>query len=103
MNWSYYNNDIIKDNMIAKHQLAHILNSIICNYINNKNVERLYRKLNRHNKHISLYISNHKYEDYRIDMKKIYDDMINGELDETIVNDCINNTRRIILELLVFE
>lgn len=103
MNWSYYNNDIIKDNMIAKHHLAYILNSIIFNYINNKNVDRLYRKLNRHNKHISFYISLHKYEDYRIDMKKIYDDMINGELDETIVNDCINNTRRIILELLVFE
>jgi hypothetical protein len=33
----------------------------------------------------------------------MYDDMINGEFDETIVNDCIKNIQKIVLDLLVFE
>ena len=29
--------------------------------------------------------------------------MINGEYDETIINDCIQNIKRIIINLLVFQ
>lgn len=103
MNWIYDDNIIDNHIMIAKHQLAYILNSILVNYLRNKNIERFYRKLNRHSKNISLYISNDFYIDFKIDIKKVYDDMINGELDETIINDCIKNTQKIILDLLVFE
>jgi hypothetical protein len=103
MNWKYDDNIIDNHLMIAKHQLAYILNSILCNYIKTRNLERFYRKLHRHSKNISLYISNDVYIDYKIDIKKMYDDMINGEFDETIVNDCIKNIQKIVLDLLVFE
>jgi hypothetical protein len=36
-------------------------------------------------------------------IKKVYDDIINGEEDETIINDCINILREILLGLLYFE
>ena len=35
--------------------------------------------------------------------KKVYDDIINGEEDETIINDCINDLRQITLGLLIFD
>ena len=99
-----FENDFYIDNqeMITKHQLAFNLNAILTNYVNTRNIERLYRKLNRHSKNISSYISNDIYMDFKIDMKRVYDDMINGEYDETIINDCIQNTQKIVLKLLVF-
>jgi hypothetical protein len=104
MNWNYDNNNFIDNQeMIAKHQLAYNLNSILFNYLKNRNIERFYRKLNRYSKHISLYISDDIYIDYKTDIKKVYDDMINGEFDETIINDCIKNIQKIVLNLLVFE
>jgi deoxyadenosine/deoxycytidine kinase len=103
MNFIYDNiNFIDNQEMIAKHQLAFNLKSIIVNYHNNKNLERFYRKINRHSKNISVYISNDSFIDFKSDIKKIYDDMINGEFDQTIINDCIQNIERIILYLLVF-
>lgn len=104
MNWNYDNNHIIENQeMITKHQLAFNLNAIIINYTNNKNIERFYRKINRHSKNISNYICNDIYIDFKLDIKRIYDDMINGEYDETIINDCIQNIKRIIINLLVFQ
>ena len=89
--------------MITKHQLVFNLNSIIVNYSNNKNLERFYRKINRHSKNISFYISNDVFIDFKLDIKRVYDDMINGEFDQTIINDCIRDIQLIILGLLVFE
>ena len=43
------------------------------------------------------------YEDYKIDIKRVYNDIINADEDETIINDCINTIRKIILGLLYFE
>lgn len=104
MNWKYENINYMDNQiMIAKHQLAFNLNSILFNYVRNKNIERFYRKLNRNCKNIAFYISNDIYIDFKTDIKKMYDDMINGEFDETIINDCIKNTQKIILNLLVFE
>ena len=103
MNWKY-ENDFYIDNqeMITKHQLAFNLNAILINYNNTKNLERFYRKLNKHSKNISFYISNDDYMDFKFDIKKLYDDMINGEYDETIINDCIRNAQKIVVALLVF-
>lgn len=103
MNFINYNINFIDNQpMIAKHQLAFNLKSIIVNYHNNKNLERFHRKINRHSKNISVYISNDSFIDFKSDIKKIYDDMINGKFDHTIINDCIQNIERIILNLLVF-
>jgi hypothetical protein len=96
------NINFIDNPMITKHQLAFNLKSIIVNYHNNQNLERFHRKINKHSKNISLYISNDSFIDLKSDIKKIYDDMINGEFDQTIINDCIQNIERIILYLLVF-
>ena len=103
MNWTYDNNSIDNQEMITKHQLAFNLNSILVNYSHNKNLERFYRKINRHSKNISLYISKDDFIDFKFDIKKVYDDMINGEFDQTIINDCIRDIQRIILDLLVFQ
>lgn len=103
MNWIIDNDHLIDNQeMIAKHQLAYNLNSILINYCNNKNLERFYRKLSRNSKNIAFYITNENYIDFKMDIKKVYDDMINGEFDQTIINDCIRNTQRIIVSLLVF-
>jgi len=65
MNFIYDNiNFIDNQEMIAKHQLAFNLKSIIVNYHNNKNLERFYRKINRHSKNISVYISNDSFIDF---------------------------------------
>ena len=108
MNWSNDNNNdnnncIDSLEMITKQQLAFNLNSILVNYSHNKNLERFYRKMNRHSKNISFYISKDLFTDYKIDIKHVYDDMINGEFDQTIINDCIRDIQRIILGLLSFE
>jgi hypothetical protein len=104
MNWTYHNDNFINSpEMITKHQLAFNLNSIIVNYSHNKNLERFYRKINRHSKNISFYISNDMFIDFKLDIKRVYDDMINGEFDQTIINDCIRDIQLIILGLLEFE
>jgi hypothetical protein len=103
MNWTFDNNSIDNLEMITKHQLAFNLNSILVNYSYNKNLERFYRKINRHSKNISFYISNDLFIDFKLDIKKVYDDMINGEFDQTIINDFIRDIQRIVLGLLVFE
>jgi len=95
-------NFIDNQEMIAKHQLAFNLKYIIVNYHHNNNLERFHRKISKHSKNISFYISHDIFIDFKSDIKKIYDDMINGEFDHTIINDCIQNIERIILILLVF-
>jgi hypothetical protein len=94
--------NFINNPMITKHQLAFNLKSIVVNYHHNQNLERFHRKIIKHSKNISLYISHDIFIDFKSDIKKIYDDMINGEFDHTIINDCIQNIERIILILLVF-
>jgi hypothetical protein len=89
--------------MNYRNNLAFKLNLIIDNYKNNNNIERFYKKINNYNNLISLYINNDLYENYKNDKKKVYDNIINGEYDETIINDLINIIRKFIIILLVFE
>lgn len=89
--------------MNAKQQLAYNLNMIITTYNDNNNVRRLYKKLTKLNKCISNNTTYDLFNDYKYDINKVYDSIINGEEDETIVNDCINVVRKIILGLLYFE
>jgi hypothetical protein len=89
--------------MDNKQQLYNNLNDIINYYNTTGNVERFYKKLSKINIFLSQYISKNIYEDYKYDLKNVYNDMINGEDYSMIVNDCINSIRKIMLELLVFE
>lgn len=89
--------------MNAKQQLAYNLNNIICNYNNNNNIRIFYKKITYYNTSIYRYISNDLYDDYRSDIKNIYNDIINGEDDITIINDFIFTLRKILLKLLLFE
>lgn len=89
--------------MDNKQQLYNNLNDIINYYNTTGNVERFYKKLAKINIFLSQYISKNIYEDYKYDLKNVYNDMINGEDYSMIVNDCINSIRKIMLELLVFE
>ena len=84
-------------------QLAHTLNTIICNYNNNKLIERFYRKLNRLNKNIAIYITRDMFDEYKTINKYIYNCIINGEDDDTIINDCIYHLRKIMIALMLFE
>jgi|694.fasta_scaffold18463_11 hypothetical protein len=89
--------------MNAKQQLAYNLNKIICEYITNKNIRRFYKKITSLNTCISKNSQKDLFDNYKLDIKRVYDDIINGEEDETIINDCINNLRQILLGLLFFE
>lgn len=90
--------------MNTKQQLAYNLNIIICNYLDNKNIQRFYKKISKLNKCIYNNTTKDLFDDFKYDFNKIYDDIIiNGEEDETIINDCINVIRNIILSLLYFE
>jgi hypothetical protein len=89
--------------MNAKQQLAYNLNKIICEYITNKNTRRFYKKITSLNTCISKNSQKDLFDNYKLDIKRVYDDIINGEEDETIINDCINNLRQILLGLLFFE
>lgn len=89
--------------MNAKQQLAYNLNKTICDYVDNKNIRRFYKKITYYNSTIIKYSSKELYDDYKLDIKIIYDSIINGEEDITIINDCIYIIRKILLELLLFE
>jgi hypothetical protein len=89
--------------MNAKQQLAYNLNQIITEYNEKKNVRRFYKKITLLNSCISKNSQKELFDDYKIDIKRVYDDIINGEEDETIVNDCINDLRKITLGLLFFD
>lgn len=89
--------------MNAKQQLAYNLNQIITEYKDKKNIRRFYKKVSLLNTCISKYSQKDIFDDYKIDFKKVYDDIINGEEDETIINDCINDLRQITLGLLIFD
>ncbi len=92
---------IIKMN--CRNDLAFQLNFIVDNYLKNKNINRFYKKINIYNNKISSYINNDLYDYYKKYNKNIYDNMINGEHDETLINDFINIIRKILIVLLVFE
>ena len=89
--------------MNAKQQLAYNLNIIITSYNENNNIHRFYKKLNYLNTNIYKNSSKDLYEDYKYHINKIYDNIINGEDDVTIINDFIYTLRYILLGLLVFE
>jgi hypothetical protein len=86
-----------------KHQLYNTLNEIITFYNKNGNIHRFYNKLSHNNKLLSQYVSTDIYYNYKIDLKIVYDEMINGDDYSMIVNDCINSIQRMMIELLVFE
>lgn len=86
-----------------KHQLYNTLNEIINYYNNSGNIQRFYNKLSHNNKLLSQFVSYDLFNDYKNDLKHVYDEMINGDDYSMIVNDCINCIRRIMIELLVFE
>lgn len=89
--------------MNAKQQLAYNLNKIICEYIENKNIRRFYKKVSNLNGCIAKNSQKVLFDYYKQDIKRVYDDIINGEDDVTIINDCINNLRQILLGLLFFD
>jgi hypothetical protein len=89
--------------MNCKNDLAFKLIFIVDNYLKNKNIDRFYKKINNYNYKISFYINNDLYDYYKNYNKIIYDNMINGEHDETLINDFINIIRKILIVLLVFE
>lgn len=89
--------------MNAKQQLAYNLNKIICEYIDNKNIRRFYKKVSKLNSCIAKNSQKELFDIYKQDIKIVYDDIINGEEDITIINDCINNLRQILLGLLFFD
>lgn len=89
--------------MNVKQQLAYNLNNIICNYIDSNNIRRFYKKITYYNKSIYKYVSKDLYDDYKYDIQIIYNDIINGEEDMTIINDFILTLRKILLKLLIFE
>lgn len=86
-----------------KHQLYNTLNEIINYYNNSGNIQRFYNKLSHNNKLLSQFVSYDLFNDYKNDLKHVYDEMINGDDYSMIVNDCINCIRRIMIELLIFE
>lgn len=88
--------------MIDRHQLAHIINNLIVNYNNNQNIERFYRKINRLTRNIAIYTKYAIFDEFKITLKCIHKNMINGEDDVTIVNDCIYVLRKISINLLIF-
>jgi hypothetical protein len=89
--------------MNAKQQLAYNLNNIICNYINSDNIHRFYKKITYYNTSIYKYVSKDLYDDYKYNIQVIYNDIINGDQDMTIINDLILTLRKILLKLLFFE
>jgi hypothetical protein len=89
--------------MNVKQQLAYNLTNIIYSYNNTKNIRRFYKKIMNLNTCIQKNSNPDLYEDYKIDIKRVYNDIINADEDETIINDCINTIRKIILGLLYFE
>jgi hypothetical protein len=89
--------------MNVKQQLAYNLNKILYNYKDSNNICRLYKQLNKLNGCISKNTSNDLYDEYKCIIKTIYDDIINGEDDITIINDCIFIIQKISLGLLLFE
>jgi hypothetical protein len=89
--------------MNVKQQLAYNINKIVTDYFDNKNIRRFYKKITYFNSCISRNSRTDLYEDYKYMIKKVYDDIINGEEDDTIINDCINILREILLGLLYFE
>lgn len=90
--------------MNVKQQLAYNINIIICSYNETKNIRRFYKKISKLNNCIYKNISHDLYQDHKIDFDRMYSYIIiNGEDDDTIINDCINNLRKILLKLLLFE
>lgn len=89
--------------MNAKQQLAFNLNTIICCYLTNKNITRFYNKLLNLNCSIYNHTSKDLYDDYKYDMRYIYNNIINGDEDITIINDFIFILQKIQLGLLIFE
>ena len=89
--------------MNVKQQLAYNLTNIIYSYNNTKNIRRFYKKIMNLHTFIQKNSNPDLYEDYKIDIKRVYNDIINADEDETIINDCINTIRKIILGLLYFE
>lgn len=89
--------------MNVKQQLAYYLNVIIINYMHNFNIRRFYKQITKLNKCISNNSSITLYEDYKYYINRVYSDIINGDEDNTIINDCINIIREILLGLLLFE
>lgn len=99
---------IIKNNkriikMNAKQQLAYNLNTIIDMYMDNNNIKRFYKKVTKLNKCIYNNTNNDLFKDYKYYIYKVYDNIINGEEDITLINDCVYIIRKIILGLLYFE
>lgn len=85
-------------------QLAYNLNKIICDYESSSNIRRFYKNITYLNSCIAKNIERNLFDDYKYCIKIIYDDIIiNGEEDHTIINDCINILRQILLRLLLFE
>jgi len=89
--------------MNAKQQLAYNLNKITCDYVDNKNIRRFYKKITYFNNCIAKNTDIELFKDYKTSIKIVYDNIINDDDDETIINDSINIIRQIILGLLFFE
>jgi hypothetical protein len=89
--------------MNAKQQLAYNLNKITCDYLDNKNIRRFYKKITYFNSCIAKNTDIELFKDYKSSIKIVYDNIINDDDDETIINDSINIIRQIILGLLFFE
>jgi hypothetical protein len=89
--------------MNVNQQLAYNLNKITYDYLEKKNIRRFYKKITYFNSCISKNTEVELFKEYKTAIKIIYDNIINGEEDETIINDCINIIRQIILGLLFFE
>jgi|LakMenEpi03Aug12_release.lakeMendotaPanAssembly.Ray.scaffolds.fasta_scaffold283082_1 hypothetical protein len=90
--------------MISRNQLAIDILYIINSYYRNKDIRKLHKRSIKFDKYISLYIHGMMYDEYKCDMTKIYNNnIINGEDDETFINDFINNLDNITYQLLIFE
>ena len=74
---------------IVKQQLAYNLNNIISNYLNNNNIYRFYKKLNKLNICIYKNISEDLYIYFKNDFYIIYNNIINNNNDKTFINDFI--------------
>ena len=76
-----------------------IIDGVIGQIRYNKDINRLYKKIIKYDKYILYYINDNLYKEFKKDINIIYDNIINGEDDETFINDFIINIRIILIKL----
>ena len=89
--------------MISRNQLTFDIMYIINSFNHNGDIRKFHKRVIKYDKHISVYIDGDLYKDFKKDTNKIYDNIINGDEDNTFINDYIHNLDSITYQLLIFE